>query len=50
VFGAAGQRLTLRHEAIDAGAPYVDGTLLAIRRVGGLSGLVRGLDRLLAPA
>lgn len=50
VFGAAGQRLTLRHEAIDAGAPYVDGTLLAIRRVGGLSGLVRGLDQLLVSA
>ena len=27
--------------------PYVGGTLLAVRRVMGVTGLVRGLDRLL---
>ena len=47
VFGSAGERLSLRHDSIDASAPYVAGTLLAIRRVGGWKGLLRGLDRLL---
>jgi 4-hydroxy-tetrahydrodipicolinate reductase len=47
LFGRAGERLTLRHDSVDASAPYVAGTLLAIRRVGGWTGLVRGLDHLL---
>lgn len=47
VFGSAGERLSLRHDSVDASAPYVAGTLLAIRRVGGWTGLVRGLDHLL---
>lgn len=48
VFAGAGERLTLRHDAGDTPAPYVAGTLLAIRAVPGLVGLTRGLDRLLA--
>jgi 4-hydroxy-tetrahydrodipicolinate reductase len=47
VFAAAGERLVLRHDAGPTPAPYVDGTLLAIRRVPGIVGLVRGLDSLL---
>jgi 4-hydroxy-tetrahydrodipicolinate reductase len=46
-FGADGERLTLRQEAGSSAAPYVQGTLLAIRKVGGVVGLVRGLDRIL---
>jgi 4-hydroxy-tetrahydrodipicolinate reductase len=47
VFGLPGERLTIRHDAIDPTTPYVGGTLLAIRRVSGLRGVVRGLDALL---
>jgi 4-hydroxy-tetrahydrodipicolinate reductase len=47
LFAAPGERLTLRHDASDGPAPYVAGTLLAIRAVPGLVGLTRGLDRLL---
>jgi len=44
IFGAAGQRLHLKHEASASAEPYVDGALLAIRKVGGLLGVHRGLD------
>lgn len=44
IFGSAGQRLHLKHEASSSAEPYVDGALLAIRRVGTLLGLHRGLD------
>ena len=47
VFAAPGERLTVRHDAGDSPAPYVAGTLLAIRAVVGRTGLTRGLDRLL---
>ncbi|PSR21705.1 MAG: 4-hydroxy-tetrahydrodipicolinate reductase [Sulfobacillus acidophilus] len=47
IFGMDGERLMLRHEAGSSPDPYVSGTLLAIRRVGRVHGLVRGLDRLL---
>jgi 4-hydroxy-tetrahydrodipicolinate reductase len=47
VFGAPGERLVLRHDPGESPAPYVAGTLLAVRRVGGLVGLSRGLDSLL---
>jgi len=47
LFAAPGERLTLRHDAGDSPAPYVAGTLLAIRAVPELVGLTRGLDRLL---
>lgn len=47
VFATAGQRVTLRHDAGETPAPYVAGTLLAVRAVPQMSGLTRGLDRLL---
>jgi 4-hydroxy-tetrahydrodipicolinate reductase len=47
VFGADGERLTLRQDAGDTPAPYVAGTLLAVRSVVGRVGVTRGLDRLL---
>jgi 4-hydroxy-tetrahydrodipicolinate reductase len=47
IFGAESERLTIRHDAGASPAPYVAGTLLAARKVGGVKGLVRGLDRLL---
>jgi len=47
VFAGAGERLSLRHDAANTPAPYVAGTLLAIRATEGRVGLTRGLDRLL---
>lgn len=47
LFGLAGERLSIRHDAGDDAAPYVAGTLLAVRRAVETVGLVRGLDRLL---
>jgi 4-hydroxy-tetrahydrodipicolinate reductase len=44
LFGMADQRLSLRHDAGSSAQPYVDGALLAIRKVGGLVGVHRGLD------
>jgi 4-hydroxy-tetrahydrodipicolinate reductase len=44
IFGMPGQTLVLRHESGTSAEPYVDGALLAIRKVGGLVGLQRGLD------
>jgi len=47
VFGMPDQRLTLRHDAGNSARPYVDGALLAIRKVSTLIGLHRGLDTVL---
>jgi 4-hydroxy-tetrahydrodipicolinate reductase len=47
LFGMADQRLTIRHDAGSSATPYVDGALLAIRRVNTLVGLHRGLDTVL---
>ncbi|MBX3141707.1 MAG: 4-hydroxy-tetrahydrodipicolinate reductase [Trueperaceae bacterium] len=47
VFGLPDQRLTIRHDAGASAEPYVDGALLAIRKVGALTGLHRGLDAVL---
>jgi 4-hydroxy-tetrahydrodipicolinate reductase len=47
VFAASGERLSIRHDAGETPAPYVAGTLLAIRAVPGRVGLTRGLDQLL---
>jgi 4-hydroxy-tetrahydrodipicolinate reductase len=41
------QRLSIRHDAGASAEPYVAGALLAIRRVGKLVGLHRGLDSVL---
>jgi 4-hydroxy-tetrahydrodipicolinate reductase len=48
VFGMPDERLSIRHDAGGTPEPYVAGTLLAVRRVRGQVGLVRGLDTLLA--
>ncbi|HEX6680989.1 MAG TPA: 4-hydroxy-tetrahydrodipicolinate reductase [Gaiellaceae bacterium] len=48
VFAAEGERLAIRHDAGESPAPYVAGTLLAIRAVPGRVGLTRGLDQLLS--
>jgi 4-hydroxy-tetrahydrodipicolinate reductase len=47
IFGLPHQRLTIRHDSGSSAAPYVYGTLLAVRRVMQVVGLVRGLDQLL---
>jgi 4-hydroxy-tetrahydrodipicolinate reductase len=47
VFAADGERLSIRQDAGESPAPYVAGTLLAIRGVPGRVGLLRGLDQLL---
>ncbi len=44
IFGMPDQKLILRHESGSSAEPYVDGALLAIRKVGSLRGLHRGLD------
>lgn len=44
IFGMPDQKLILRHEAGSSAEPYVNGALLAIRKVGTLVGLHRGLD------
>lgn len=49
VFAGEGERLVLRHDPGESPAPYVAGTLLAIRSVTSRIGLIRGLDSLLWP-
>ncbi|GHO99428.1 4-hydroxy-tetrahydrodipicolinate reductase [Reticulibacter mediterranei] len=49
IFGLPDERLTIRHDAGTGAQPYVSGTLLAVRKVQEVNGLVRGLDRLLFP-
>lgn len=46
-FGLPDERLTIRHDAGSGAAPYVGGTLLAVRKVMHTTGLIRGLDHLL---
>ena len=48
LFGLPDERLTIRHDAGSSAAPYVGGTLLAARKVMEITGLVRGLDGLMA--
>jgi 4-hydroxy-tetrahydrodipicolinate reductase len=47
IFGMPDQRLSIRHDTGTSAKPYVDGALLAIRKVAGLTGLHRGLDSVL---
>ncbi len=47
VFGMTDQRLSIRHDSGNSAAPYVDGALLAIRKVSSFVGLRRGLDAVL---
>ena len=46
IFGEAGERMQLRHESTSY-APYVAGTLLAVRQVRQFTGVRRGLPELL---
>lgn len=46
-FGAPGERLTLQYDGGPSAEPYIAGTLLAIRRVATLRGVVRGFDTIL---
>lgn len=50
IFGLPDERLTIRHDAGAGAAPYVAGTLLAAQKVMQLTGLTRGMDRLIFPA
>lgn len=47
IFGMPDQKLTIRHDAGSSARPYVDGALLAIRKVSTLVGVHRGLDTVL---
>ncbi|MGB7925331.1 MAG: 4-hydroxy-tetrahydrodipicolinate reductase [Pyrinomonadaceae bacterium] len=47
IFGEEDERLTIRHDAGAGAKPYLQGTLLAIRKVKNVVGLVRGLDSIL---
>jgi 4-hydroxy-tetrahydrodipicolinate reductase len=47
IFGMPDQRLTIRHDSGNSAEPYVDGALLAIRKVRSFVGLHRGLDSIL---
>ncbi len=46
-FGLPDQRLSIRHDSGTGAQPYVDGALLAIRKVHSFVGLRRGLDSVL---
>lgn len=48
-FGLQGERLTLQHEMGERNEIFVDGSLLAARKVLSHVGLIRGLDKLLFP-
>ncbi len=47
IFGLPNESLTIRHDSGTDAEPYVAGTLLAVRKVRGVIGLIRGLDHLL---
>lgn len=47
LFGGQGQSLTIRHDSIDR-TSFMPGVVLAIREVGARSGLIVGLERLMA--
>ena len=47
IFGSPDQRLSLRHDSGSSAQPYIDGALIAIRKVGSFVGLRRGLDSVL---
>jgi 4-hydroxy-tetrahydrodipicolinate reductase len=47
IFGMPDQKLSIRHDSGSSARPYVDGALLAIRKVSTLVGVRRGLDSVL---
>ena len=46
IFGGQGQTLTIRHDSIDR-TSFMPGVVLAVSRVGDLSGLVVGLEKVM---
>ena len=50
IFGKPDQQLALRHDSGNSAQPYVEGALLAIRKVNSFVGLRRGLDSVLDTA
>ncbi len=46
IFGGLGQTLTLRHDSLNRES-FMPGVVMAVERIGGLSGLVIGLENLL---
>jgi 4-hydroxy-tetrahydrodipicolinate reductase len=47
IFAMPDQRLSIRHDSGSSAQPYIDGALLAIRKVSTFTGLRRGLDSVL---
>ncbi len=47
IFGAKDERLSIRHDAGSGAEPYIQGSLLAIRKVRDHTGLIRGLDKIM---
>ena len=47
IFGREDERLSIRYEGGTGAGPYINGTLLAIRKASQVTGLVRGLGALL---
>lgn len=47
LFGADGERLSIRHDSVNSAEPYIKGTLLAIQKVKENVGVIRGLDRIM---
>lgn len=47
IFGEKDERLIIRHDAGSGAEPYIQGTLLAIRKVRDAVGLIRGLDKIM---
>lgn len=47
IFGAKDERLVIRHDAGTGAEPYIEGTLLAVRKVKNYVGLIRGLDKIM---
>ena len=47
VYGKPDERLILKYDGGSGASPYIEGSLLAARKVAGMKGLTRGLDMLL---
>jgi 4-hydroxy-tetrahydrodipicolinate reductase len=47
IFGMPDQKLVIRHEAGSSAMPYVDGAMLAVRKVNTFKGLRRGLETIM---
>lgn len=46
IFGGVGQTLTIRHDTIDRSS-FMPGVMIAVKKIGSMSGLVLGLDKVL---